>query len=539
KPSRLNLCQAIRREAHWKCLLLTLTVAACLSAVSCCQLSVTRQPLMDHYRRPTVLLCRIETLPTMATCTYRLAYSSHDFSARVKPEAPTELIEVPVASVYQHLQKVRTALPLVWWKINSYHYIRRPRHPARQRTGESVSAHLYYERVNTHSATGAFNYAVCGCRDTTFQLCGLEFCPWYLSPWIYFLATLTLLSWPMRILIQYKIAYVHCHVQKFAPLPARVVRDNDGNQCGSDVIGSSWRDSNSLLSLSDPDAVTAADSSQQASNLLNLPSYSEAVLLPLPEDCDPLYYMRYETVQSNHQRPDQNGRCYCPEEMASSEESLPTYALAELACRRVVWAQAILSHSRSWFRSGANSAGQTLQQQQQNWRGSAGLSRRPSQHSTIVNQSRSQQQQQQQQHRRRNQNRQFVSQSRLPRSVSDYHQARPLMAILRGDGSVTALQTVGSDDREIQTAEVTGDSFEALITWNERSDSAWLLGLASVCCQQANPGSLGQLASQPLDYQFVYAALASQLVALQLQAPQSQSQVLFAVVSVGQTRFGL
>ena len=38
--------------------------------------------------------------------------------------------------------------------------------------------------------------------------------PWYLSRWVFWLASFVLLSWPLRILVQYKIAYVHYYIHK-------------------------------------------------------------------------------------------------------------------------------------------------------------------------------------------------------------------------------------------------------------------------------------------------------------------------------------
>ena len=38
--------------------------------------------------------------------------------------------------------------------------------------------------------------------------------PWYLSRWVFWLASLVLLSWPLRVFVQYKIAYVHYYIHK-------------------------------------------------------------------------------------------------------------------------------------------------------------------------------------------------------------------------------------------------------------------------------------------------------------------------------------
>ncbi len=151
----------------------------------------------------------------------------------------------------------------------------------RYRNGDAfTTTQVYYERINSHTTSSAFNFSGCGCKDVSKTLVNLEsypatkikfskgfsFCtvdaenefedqraeffqdheqrddymetreglnllnvcfkdfmisfanpdnlPWYVSHVIFWLASALLLSWPLRVLIEYKTAYVHYHVHK-------------------------------------------------------------------------------------------------------------------------------------------------------------------------------------------------------------------------------------------------------------------------------------------------------------------------------------
>ncbi len=151
----------------------------------------------------------------------------------------------------------------------------------RYRNGDAfTTTQVYYERINSHTASSAFNFSSCGYKDVSKTLVNLEsypatkikfskgfsFCtveaenefedqrteffqdheqrddymetreglnllnvcfkdfmisfanpdnlPWYVSHIIFWLASALLLSWPLRVLIEYKTAYVHYHVHK-------------------------------------------------------------------------------------------------------------------------------------------------------------------------------------------------------------------------------------------------------------------------------------------------------------------------------------
>jgi len=74
--------------------------------------------------------------------------------------------------------------------------------------------------------------------------------PWYLSRWMFWLTSLVLLSWPLRVFVQYKIAYVHYYIHKVFG------------------VGSGRRDTSVANSCSDV---------ALPSNNTLIPSYSEAM----------------------------------------------------------------------------------------------------------------------------------------------------------------------------------------------------------------------------------------------------------------------
>ncbi|XP_063829011.1 transmembrane protein 151B-like [Ostrinia nubilalis] len=57
------------------------------------------------------------------------------------------------------------------WKAICYHYVRRKRQVTRYRNGDAyTTTQVYYERVNTHSASTSFAHACCGQRDASRNL---------------------------------------------------------------------------------------------------------------------------------------------------------------------------------------------------------------------------------------------------------------------------------------------------------------------------------------------------------------------------------
>ena len=202
---------------------------------------------------------------------------------------------------------------------------------------------MYYERVNSYTTGSAFNFAAAGCQDVSRRLTGLEDFPatkirfskgfsfdnenakadfegqrndffqenesrdeymecregmdflnirppeyvvaisgcnsrsepWYLSHSTFLVGSLLLFSWPIRVLIEYRTSFLHYHVHKvfghnFSDSQPYTVTGSLGNT----LVGAHRR----------PVSIASADLEYFIStNLQQLPSYSEALLMPLPE----------------------------------------------------------------------------------------------------------------------------------------------------------------------------------------------------------------------------------------------------------------
>ncbi len=78
-------------------------------------------------------------------------------------------------TVYDRIRRIREAYPVVWWRAISYHYNRHTRQVTRYRHGDTyTTTQEYYERINTHSAAGAFDFTECGVKDVSKHLLCLE-----------------------------------------------------------------------------------------------------------------------------------------------------------------------------------------------------------------------------------------------------------------------------------------------------------------------------------------------------------------------------
>ena len=86
--------------------------------------------------------------------------------------------------------------------------------------------------------------------------------PWYVSHVIFWIASSLLLSWPLRVIIEYKTAYIHYHVQK--------------------VFGTNYANSQQQASGNIPRDTTIASVDLERTirnNFTVVPSYSEALLM--------------------------------------------------------------------------------------------------------------------------------------------------------------------------------------------------------------------------------------------------------------------
>ena len=241
-------------------------------------------------------------------------------------------------TVYERIRRIREAYPVVWWRAISYHYNRHTRHVTRYRQGDTyTSTQEYFERINTYSAAGAFDFTECGIKDVSKHLLGLENhaitrvtftknfmflnedaeydylsqrarffsdndgrdenmetreglsltdveftdemvsyahsnnLPWYFSLPVFWILSLSLLSWPYRLIVSYKTAFADYKIEKlfgtnYAPGMVTVDVEN-------------WNAETMQFTQ-----VNGAGSDQSLESLIRgnrhvVPSYSEALLI--------------------------------------------------------------------------------------------------------------------------------------------------------------------------------------------------------------------------------------------------------------------
>ncbi|XP_050407416.1 transmembrane protein 151B [Patella vulgata] len=286
RPIKQSFCGSLRRDAHWKCLILTLLICGCLASVAWCRFAVVETVVVDYYSLPAAYIQDKTSpcndgyiyIPVAFVIMLYLVYLVECWHSHTRIELQ---YKVDINSVYDRVTSMKEAIPIIWWKAICYHYIRRTRQVTRYRNGDAfTSTQIYYERVNSCTAGSAFNFSQCGVKDISKKLCGLadypatkirfskgfsfatieaecEFedqraqffqdyesrddymegregmdllnvnfkeymiafadpdnLPWYVSHVIFWVASFLLLSWPLRVIIEFKTAHLHYHVHK-------------------------------------------------------------------------------------------------------------------------------------------------------------------------------------------------------------------------------------------------------------------------------------------------------------------------------------
>ncbi|XP_064621175.1 uncharacterized protein LOC135484041 isoform X2 [Lineus longissimus] len=285
RPVKQSFCGSLRRDTHWKCLILTCLIYGCLAAISWCRLSRITKVIKDFYDESVIQTSQSGPcdegyvyIPVAFVVMLYLVYLVECWHCHTRIELQ---YKIDVTSVHELVQYMREAIPIIWWKAICYHYVRRTRQVTRYRNGDAfTTTQVYYERVNSHTAGCALNFSRCGYKDISKILRGLEEypatkikftkgfsfatveaesefedqrsqffqeherrddymetregmdllnvnfkeyliafadpdnLPWYVSHAIFWVASILLLSWPLRVLIEYKTAYLHYHVHK-------------------------------------------------------------------------------------------------------------------------------------------------------------------------------------------------------------------------------------------------------------------------------------------------------------------------------------
>ncbi|KAL3873641.1 hypothetical protein ACJMK2_036736 [Sinanodonta woodiana] len=332
QPIKQTLCMSLRRDAHWKCLVLTLLVYGCLAAICWCRLDVVTTVIM-HYDRHISRKDINQSNPCADGYVYipvafvillYLVYLVECWHCHTRLELK---YKVDIASVRHKMRQIREAFPILWWRAHCYHYVRRTRHVTRYRNGDAfTSTQAYYERVNSHSIGCAFNFTNCGVKDMSKDVTGLEDypatkirfsmrfsfanreseqefqeqrsrffsenerrddymetregmgllnvnfkehviafrdpdnLPWYVSNLIFWIASFILLSWPLRVIIEYKTAYLDFHIHK--------------------VFGTNYENQSQPGQITRVDTTASAELEMKIRNNFTIvPSYSEALLI--------------------------------------------------------------------------------------------------------------------------------------------------------------------------------------------------------------------------------------------------------------------
>ncbi|KAH7726127.1 hypothetical protein AAVH_06315 [Aphelenchoides avenae] len=173
KPSRHGLCTALRNDFHWKCLISTLAVHACICYAVWCHVNhqaYSGQVFLSYAHGPCVQ--GYSFIPVAFGVLLYLLYLTECWHHREKfhrmEKADTEEVE-------EYVQRMRSATPVVWWKSVCYHYLRRTRQVTRYRNGDAITAtQVFYERVNSHTSGNVYLYDQCGVRDISKDLVHLE-----------------------------------------------------------------------------------------------------------------------------------------------------------------------------------------------------------------------------------------------------------------------------------------------------------------------------------------------------------------------------
>ncbi|KAL4238108.1 hypothetical protein ACF0H5_002820 [Mactra antiquata] len=334
RPIKHSCCVSLRRDVHWKSLILTLLILGCLGAIAWCRLAVITTVVMyyDRYSAHTGVSRSSPCadgyiyIPIAFVVLLYLVYLVECWHCHTRIELQNK---VDMQTVYHKMRQMREALPIIWWKALCYHYVRRTRQVTRYRNGDAfTSTQVYYERVNSHTAGCAFNFTNCGFKDNTTFVTGLEDypatkikfsksfsfahpdakyefdeqrnqffvenerrddymetregmdllnvnfkeymlafkdpdnLPWYVSNAIFWTASSLLLSWPLRVIIEYKTAYIHYHVHKiFGTNYVNTEQSSGGRMTRANTIGS------------------AELEMIVRNNFTLVPSYSEALLI--------------------------------------------------------------------------------------------------------------------------------------------------------------------------------------------------------------------------------------------------------------------
>lgn len=177
RPRKRHLWRVLREDPHWKCILLTILLYVSLAVIFWCRFSIrvfmvytTKGTSKPFHESP----CR-DGYAYIPAAFFTLLYVVYLVECWHSQTRLAITFKEDTDAVYQRIRRLREAYPVVWWRAISYHYSRYTRQVTHYRHGDTfTSTQEVYQRINTHSAAGAFDFSVCGVKDVSCDTAGLE-----------------------------------------------------------------------------------------------------------------------------------------------------------------------------------------------------------------------------------------------------------------------------------------------------------------------------------------------------------------------------
>ncbi|XP_054169127.1 transmembrane protein 151B-like [Oppia nitens] len=182
RPQKQTLYQSLKRDSHLKCLLLTVLISGCLCVITWCSATQIDRMVVHFQSYPMTTIHKVSPcdegyvyIPIVFMSMLYIVYLVECWHCSTRFEL---IYGLNADAVYTHIEQMREAQPIIWWKAVSYHYIRRSRQVTRYRNGDAyTTAQIYYERINTHVTGSCFSYGNCGVKDISKKLMDLELHP--------------------------------------------------------------------------------------------------------------------------------------------------------------------------------------------------------------------------------------------------------------------------------------------------------------------------------------------------------------------------
>ncbi|RWS26499.1 transmembrane protein 151B-like protein, partial [Leptotrombidium deliense] len=179
KPEKQTFCESLKRDSHIKCLVLTLLIFGCLSAITWCSVAEVTRLVVNFQSFPVTQRRKVSPcddgyiyIPIVFVIMLYMVYLVECWHCSTRLEL---VHKMDSNAIYDHIQQMRESQPIIWWKAVCYHYVRRTRQITRYRNGDAyTTTQIYYERINTHVAGSCFAYGSCGVKDISKNLVDLE-----------------------------------------------------------------------------------------------------------------------------------------------------------------------------------------------------------------------------------------------------------------------------------------------------------------------------------------------------------------------------